>query len=325
MSYKLPYLPTINSTLCELADYFEISCLLSDQKRTSTTSAYKKLTAPLDEINNAGLDSEDNEIINDVEDALSLIQDRFHWCNEKYPFEINTLGSVRLKRKKLTQADYCYVFMLLATRFDMTQNKVQNGIDGTRLFEKLCKEVTEKYFGIRSKTILLGTAQSDNFDNRIKNLVSFLNQGGSLKRYPDSRGQEQDGGVDLVVCTNFSDLRKAKVIGLGQCKTGTSWENDITKLNPAYFVNTYLTEPEMLAPLHLFYVAEERSDNFSLNANKTNVFFTRCRIMDFLPNKLDNSLFGEIKKWVDFSLQKISLRKIHILKPKPKPKMNIKE
>ena len=45
----------------------------------------------------------------------------------------------------------------------------------------------------------------------------------------------KDGKLDIVVWRRFADGRPGQLIGFGQCKTGTSWPDDLTKLQPEGF------------------------------------------------------------------------------------------
>jgi hypothetical protein len=316
MPYKLPDLPTPQATQCELADYLEMACLLDATNRFSITTASRKLTPLLDENDPGGIESEEDLINSDMEDALNVIQDRNLWCNTKYPFEIVRGSSLKAKRGTFTDPDYVYCFLLLATRLNMTDSKVQGKIDGTLLFEELCEIIAKEYFGDRSKALLLGTAAGANFDKKISNLIDAIKQGEGQRKRLDARGKTKDGGIDIIVLNAFSDERIGKLIGFGQCKTGTSWEKEISLLQPRSFVNDHFLDSNNLDPIAIFFVAEERLVEFTTNAGHTDVFFTRCRIMDFLPERIPDKIMIRIRLWVDATVEMLHNTNVHIKKSK---------
>ncbi|MFI5159179.1 MAG: hypothetical protein ACHQF4_09960 [Sphingobacteriales bacterium] len=321
MPYKLPDLPTPQATQCELADYLEMTCLLDVSKKSSITSASRKLTPPLDEIDPGGIESEDDEVNSDMEDTLNVVQERNAWCNDKYPFEIVRGSSLKIKRDVLNDVDYIYSFLLLATRLNMTDHKVQGGIDGTMVFEKLCEVIAQQYFGIRSKALLLGTSAGASFDEKIKKLIEFINQGEGQRKRVDARGKTKDGGIDIVVVNAFSDQRIGKLVGFGQCKTGTTWEKEISLLQPLTFVNDHFLDSNNLDPIAMFFVAEERSVEFTTSAGHTDVFFTRCRIMDFIPETIPTLVIKDIRTWVNASVKMLQSIEVHPSRKK-KPNKN---
>jgi hypothetical protein len=312
MTYKLPDLPSAQPTNCELADYLEISCLLNANKKISLVSASKALTPSLDEIENEGIESEDDEVNEGIDDATVIINDRDDWTRNRYPFSLSTSGNVvKFKRSRVTIEDYVYLFLLLVTRLDMIENGKHADIDGRLLFEELCELITKQYFGARSATLLLGTSAGSKFEDKIKALIAFINDGEAQRKYPDSRGKEKDGGADIVGCTHFTDKRRGKLISFCQCKTGTSWESEINKLQPTQFINDHFMDPGNMRPVSVFFVAEERVVEFTKTAGKPHVFFTRCRIMDYLPTKLPDLLKKNIITYVDGAVKFLASQEIH--------------
>jgi hypothetical protein len=311
MPYKLPDIPSPQATQCELADYLEMSCLLDLSHKYSVIAAYRKLIPSLDGNDPGGIESEEDQVILDMEDVLNVIQDRNLWCSGKYPFEIVHGGSIKTKRSTLSDVDYVYLFLLFATRLNMKDDKVQAKIDGTLLFEEICEVIAQQYFGARSKALLLGTAAGASFDQKITKLINTIKQGEGQRKRADGRGKTKDGGIDIVVVNAFSDERIGKLIGFGQCKTGVHWEGEISLLQPKTFVNDHLLDSNNLDPVAMFFVAEERLVEFTANAGHTDVFFTRCRIMDFLPDIIPLSVMSQIKPWVDAASKMLQVKDVH--------------
>lgn len=128
MSYTLGQLPSSRSTLAEKADFMEYQCFISDEKRYSVISGGTAMGISYDE---QDINSDDNH---GFEDALSEIEDRWVYTGEKYPFETLT-DSLKIRDDIHSDILDIYKFLLLATRENMRNGRIADGIDGTALFE----------------------------------------------------------------------------------------------------------------------------------------------------------------------------------------------
>lgn len=306
--YKLGHIPNIYCSVYELADFLEVKCILSDSNSFSVLSATKDVNLISDEELIDGVESEEDNISDSFTDALYEISDRKSRCRNNYPFDV-------IQSKVVIDPDWMnnpqhsvYIYLLLATRANMTIDKIQNSIDGTLLFEELSEKVAKSYFGERSEAILFGTGAGYNFKDKITNLLSALKVDGEFIAPEGGSGRQKDGAVDIVVWIPFADNRKDKFIGFGQCKTGTSWENSVSQLNPEHFIRSYTSNRSIsiFNTLKLFFVAEAPGWKAEL-VNHGIILFDRCRIMDFLPQiSDDDALLNRISIWTGAILKTYS-------------------
>lgn len=129
-------------------------------------------------------------------------------------------------------------------------------------------------------------------------MLDALNEGGSFKEPEGSTGRQNDGKLDVIVWKPFSDNRGSKLIGMGQCKTGSSWENMVTQLQPSVFFGSYCSMTPYVEPVRLFFVTASCKEKWEELSRSGGIFFDRCRIMDYLPESLDKDLFTRITNWL---------------------------
>lgn len=302
--YKLGSVPGISANISELADFLEIKCLFSDEQSYSISSARSALAISSDEYRNEGIESEDDAILRRLEDTLQEIEERIRRSNNKYPFSTER-NQIRLNR--LSSAfDYVYLYLLLATRINMGTERITNEIDGALLFEELSSHVAKSYFGKNSNSIIFGTSTRDarSFREKIQYLLNSLNEGGTFKEPIGSTGKQNDGKLDIVVWKPFKDNRGSKLIGLGQCKTGTSWYGMLGQLQPSAFFGSYTTCSPYHDPIRLFFVAESCTERWEETARIAGILFDRCRFMDYLPGNLPEDLLGKVQTWVNSMITK---------------------
>jgi hypothetical protein len=299
--YKLGNNPSPNSDITEIADFLEISCFLSDEKRFSIQEARSVLSVESDELDNEGIISDDDRIIARLEETLQLIDNRRVEAGNRYPFivEMNSLSY----HPEIEHAMY-YIYLLFATRADMIRNKIQQGIDGTELFEHLSAVTIKNYFGDRAKQIVFGTGNAErvSFRARIEDLIKQLGSNGNYKEPVGDNGHTQDGSVDVIAWIPLHDKRDSFLLALGQCKTGYSWKDSVGKLKPQTFFPLYSTYTPYLDPFSMFFVAESVRTNWE-RLSRGVLFFDRCRIMDFLPINVPAELEQNIDRWLTSLIQ----------------------
>lgn len=297
MSFKIPNIPTVNASGTDLADFLELMCLVNDGEY-SIVNGTKRIAIGSDEINNEGVESEDDRIYNKLQDALREIEQRQHWTNGRYPF-IATNNAIVLGGYDCSSMFYwCYLFLLFATRNNMRDARNKQGLDGAALFEELSALVAKEYWGGRAEVMLLGTGAPGGFRGKIKELVTSLHEGGDYNAPEGTTNDEKDGGMDLVVWKPFADQRKSKLIGFGQCKTGTEWQTSVSILPATTFCKTYLKEQPFCDPITLFFTSAVCQANYGRLAYKVGLLFDRCRLMDYLP--MDLKLLGnQIRHWTE--------------------------
>ena len=301
MPYKIPDTPAISSSVCELADYLELQCLLVGDEYSILT-AHKQISLPSDEVDG----EEDSSLMDRLELALGEIELRDKYCNGRYPFFTKN-RSVMLKEfgEEHELDSRVYFYLLLATRLNMTDRKMANGVDGALLFERLSSLVAQQYFGNKAQTFVFGTGTKGGFQEKIPMLAKEMEEGGGYKDPEGSSHREKDGGLDIVVWKPFSDRKKGKLIGFGQCKTGTDWRNQVWTTTPDDFCKTFFSIQPYVEPVKLFFVAEQFYQDRERIHRRGGVFFDRCRMMEFLPMPTDipANLCNDMDVWFEENMK----------------------
>lgn len=292
------FVPDGTPSTAELADFIELKAILSDEGRYSITDAISSLGIGGDEsINNENIFGDTDEA--EIEDSLSEIDNRRISANEKYPFHSTQFGIILDPQCNDVIKDV-YTFLLLVTRVNMNTLKIQNGIDGTKVFEVLCSAIVENYWGHSAKSFVIGTgAEINDFEDKMTDAIKKIGEPNVKFRWPTgSLKREKDAKVDVVAYIPFSDDKQGRFVALGQCKTGTNWHSAISQLVPQAFNQDYFEPPLTFTPVVLFMVSEAFFNNWeSLQRNSNGLLFDRCRLMQYLPLPLDAQLLDDIKVW----------------------------
>lgn len=282
MSYKLGDIPSSRASESEKCDFMEVQCLLSECHTYSILEASQAFGFVIEE--------EYGEIDQDLPfyDTLTVfdLRDMQSKCTN-YPFATSGY-SVTIKQDIAQYIKDVYVFLLLATRNNMQNNRIVDGIDGAALFERLCALVLKRYFGDEyANSFVFGTGNNAerSFRSKVSLLLRELKEPGyQFRRADDSTGDEVDDKLDVVTHIPFSDSRKGQFIAFCQCKTGTNWRDKVAQLRPGHFSTSHIAPPLNVTPIPVFMVSEAVYDNWE-TLTGTQVFFDRCRIMQYLPEE----------------------------------------
>lgn len=310
MSYtiqKLTDIPDSSANRSELADFMEIQCLTNDEHLYSVTSCASVIGIAFDD----ELDDDQQErALSDYYAVLSDVEDRDKKSNGNYPFDTGE-KTLSLKGTINPGVYEIYVFLLLATRMNMNTGKIQNGLDGTALFEKLCAVVLKSYFGDNAEYFVFGTGVKGGFEAKMNDMISRLKENLCIFKFPEgSSHSEKDGKVDIVLFIPFADSQKGIFTVFGQCKTGTNWRNHISSLNSANFMKKFLSGSFAFTPVNVFMVCESFFENWeTYQVDSNGLLFDRSRIMEYIPNDIDASLLQDITNWNKAALEKLSKNK----------------
>ena len=298
MSYKYPNLPSAQAHKEETADFWELQAICNPGIFISQTNISKIISKELDEISHDGIESDDDHLDEKLDDVHHELNNRIKYTGQKYPFEFGRY-SIKIKEEDNIYKNI-YLFLLLATRFNMLKKKKQNGIDGTLLFEKLCQSVVRNFFGKNSKSIVFGTAISGGFEDKVKNLISQLGEGDAFKNPNNNAPTKNDDSIDIVVWKEFADKKIGKLIGFGQCKTGTtSWRDDIHKLKPSDFCDRWFYNNPVLNPIPIVFITDTMNEDFNFYSSQQGfLIFNRFRILEYLPDNLPEIIINDINNWV---------------------------
>lgn len=297
--YKLGSIPSIKDDISEIADFIEIKCLFNVEKAFSIESAKSVLSVASDELNFDGIEDDDDRTYDRLLEVFAELAQRKYDCNNLYPFIIkNDLLSVNEECSQ--QVTEIYKYLLLATRAHMNKDRLfGQGKDATLLFEKLSKIICESYFGHKSNAIVFGTAAGAAFKGKVKDLISRLNYKSEVKEPEGSNHRQKDAKLDVVVWNPFKDKRDSMLIGMAQCKTGTSWEDQLPQLQPSNFFKNYMYYQPIVDPIRLFFITESVAINeqWEERARTAGILFDRRRIMSLLSQDMDSQILNDITEW----------------------------
>lgn len=296
--------PSASDPLNELSDYEELKCLEDGNASMRSLSKRLGLSSERDYVFENGVSGEEEE--DDIAaDVYMEIDRRSSSCRGGYPFTVNTQGNYINSKKDDDNRFIVYKYLLLATRLDMNKYRIQNKINGTKIFEKLAAEVAKNYLGPRAESLVFG--DSGNFEKRINYLCQKIGEGNVFlsKNWEDPKAK--DDKLDIVAWKSFSDNYPSKLLAFGQCKTGTNYQDYLTELQPAIFCKTWMRYQPIVDPVRIFFLADSISKShwYSI-ASKAGILFDRCRIIDYCED-IPNSLLTEIRDWTTSVAHSIGL------------------
>lgn len=307
MAYKIPNLPSARAYKEETADFWEVQAIRFPEMPISQRHIVKEVARSLDEKKHDGIESEDDELDDSFGEILDELTNRVKASANKYPFEISKYA-IKLKNEDSVYKDL-YIFLLLSTRFNMTNEKSQNGVDATLLFEEICAIAIKSYFGKNTQSFVFGTAVAGSFKDKVQDLIIKIGEGGSFRNpnHTDNT-QKKDDGIDVVAYKNFSDGQIGKLIAFGQCKTGhSSWKDGKLKLRPSDFCQKWFSAPVVYHPLKLLFICDTMNEGSTFFDDQQGfIVFNRFRIMEYLPKEaLNAALMKQIRLWLKGAFLKI--------------------
>lgn len=297
--FKLPKLPSPQADVHELADFAELLCWHRGLASKREIVAY--LGRVDDNDNNVGCDDDDDENSDFLDEVMNEIERRVSACGVGYPFHLDLEGTVlRYNTDDSNERSILYRYLLLSTRLNMKDTRVHEGIDGALLFEEICAHVLKNYLGAsRAKTLVFGTATAGSFHDKIKALCDELREGSGYRNPDEVPSEDRDGKLDIVAWVPFSDCRVGQLIVFSQCKTGTTWEEQVGQLRPDAFVQKWIDGTIAVVPVRSFCVSEacgqSRWNSRSIDAG---ILLDRCRLVDFC-NNIDPTLLSKINCWIN--------------------------
>jgi hypothetical protein len=269
MMFRLGQTPSPRANAVELADYVEIECLRQSDRNASIEDLLRDI-GRISEDSESDREAADAEVDDIVLAVGKELADRAGGTGPdrrpyRYPFSLDPRAEVLALKRRFPYA--LYLFLLLATRLNMRDNRVHAGIDGANLFEVISGEVARSFWGPRARSFVFGTSRRvrghhASFQAAVGDLCANLKEG---RQFENRYGQElhaQDDALDLAVWSPFEDGCGGQLIGFGQCKTGTSWDDaDVRRLQPRGFVGRWFEGPVPVEPVALFFVTQriERS------------------------------------------------------------------
>jgi hypothetical protein len=259
--FKIGETPLHSEDAIHHADFIELECLRQSDKSYSghdLSSAFGRVSDDLPE----DRPELDEDIENAIIEAYSKLSDRvIHSARKthRYPFRLDDNYDLLFFDPDNDNYDL-YLFLLTATRLNMGSDRIHAEIDGTMLFEQVCCEVAKTYWGEGAEALVFGTARRENgrevkgFEAAIDDLCRRTGEGNGFNNNYFDRITAQDGKLDVVVWKSFSDQRCGKLMGLGQCKTGTRWRNGLFSLQPRGFYQKWVHPMPLVDPVRLYFI-----------------------------------------------------------------------
>ncbi len=296
--FKLPALPSPRADVHELADFAELMAWQNDSVSAREILAYLGRTG--DNEYNEGVDDEDDINADALDDVMIEIDRRSKSCVGGYPFALDLKGTVlRHDPSDSSERAVVYRYLLLSTRLNMTADKVQADIDGTGLLEEISAAVLRCYLGYnRAQSVVFGTAIGGTFRDKVDALCGALGEGGRFEALDPGPVNANDDRLDSVAWIPFSDKRGGKLIIFCQCKTGSSWREHTTQLQPDAFIRRWMKHRTFLVvPVRAFCVSESTSPNrWGGLVSYAGLLFDRLRLVDFL-DRIEPDLLKRIRTW----------------------------
>ena len=295
--FAWPGIPSSRAPEHELADFAELLCWRDGN--ISITALIQSLgRADENDYASTGVPEED-EAPKDIEAAFLEIERRIEACNAGYPFDLSQSGrSLHSIQNSGSSQPMIYKYLLLATRLNMSKNRTHAGIDGALLFEEVSSEAARSYLGPSSESMIFGTAaEATNFEGKVNDLCQRIGEGDGYKNRPDSQGHQRDGKLDVVLWKHFADRMPGKFVAFGQCKTGTSYLDTLTQLQPESFCRKWMQSFPIPIPTRMFFVAEALPRGGWYNiASDAGLLFDRCRIAEF-SQIVNQELLDKVEAW----------------------------
>jgi len=299
MTFKLPDgIPTFRASAQDWADYAEYHAILHGKINLYTLSKPSRMVADEEVI--LGIEDETDKYLEKVDEISAEIRYRIGVGEHFYPFKIEDNDYSLRFAPESDESNIVYSYLLLATRAQMNKDRIKADIDGALLFEHLCSIVAQNYFGPRAEVDILGTSKAEvtSFRDKLRQITKMLGEGGEII---ENKGYKpQDDKVDVIVWKGFKDFQPSKIIAFGQCKTGTSWVEKISELDTVAFCKTWFTIQPVFTPIRMFFTAQYfPKETFRIKANTAGLVFDRFRILDYLPEQLDQDLLRKIQIWTE--------------------------
>lgn len=295
--FKLPDgIPTLSSSSQDWTDYAEYKALKKGS--IALLDLIKPSLLISDEITVNGIEDDTDKFINKVDGIALEIKDRILYTKNQYPFELLNNGYVLKYIPDENLYTLIYRFLLLATRLKMSNQKIQNGLDGTFLFESLSAQIALSFLGRNAQVDVLGTSKNKSGGFREKLFQIFKKIGEGTPLHQNDYYKPQDDNVDVIAWKGFADKKESQLIAFGQCKTGTSWQNSLSDMNIEAFCKRWFTKQPVLTPLNMFFSAQYfPKEIWRERAYEAGLVFDRFRIIDYLPTEITDELLKDIKIW----------------------------
>jgi hypothetical protein len=315
---RLFHVPSSQAGPTVLADFAELLALRREDFKVSD----RHLMTALERISEEDEDALERPLNDAFQELAIRILHLGPDARDRYPFEV--AGDLLSLRMPLPSADneFLYLFLLLATRLNMKSNRQHGGHDGAELFEHVCLEVAKRYWGgagdVRVNGVVFGTARyhrdakdddevdEAKFSTAVEALCGAMREGNGYRAKDPPPIKAKDAKLDIVVWRDFADQRAVepvdklrhrhgKLIGFGQCKTGSTWLDHLGKLKPEKFCEDWFHDVPLVRPVNMFFVCDRFVRPWH-EKTRTVLLFDRCRVLEY-ADKLPQELVTKCASW----------------------------
>ena len=286
-------MPSPRAQINELADFAELKCWKSGSVSGREILGY--LVRIDDNDDSAGCDDREDKNADLLEDVMKEIERRKNACGSGYPFTLEREGTVvKCPEAEPEEAQSAvYLYLLLATRLNMKDNRRHAGLDGTALLEPVSAHAIRSYLGSKKTEVqVFGTYVKGGFRDKVDKLCEALGEGGGFSE-DKAPAHAKDDKLDVVVWIPFEDRLPGQLIVFAQCKTGTSWRDSSSELQIDIFTKRWIRKNFVVDPVRAFCVAEavNRAVPFwSHTGYSAGIFFDRCRLVEHCSDLPEESL-----------------------------------
>lgn len=326
VTFKIP--KPHHANIMAIADFAELECLRRADGNVSVLDVSRIMDREGTDWSDGNGTGSEESVPAVVQTAFDDLADRIAHCGKNasaYPYRLrgnNTLLQFNRRSSRSKDSHMLYLYLLLATRMNMRDDRVQAAIDGTQVFESLCCEVARRYWGGPADAVnvhLFGTARlaatmdddddldHSAFERAVNGLCKAIGEGQGFDSQVTKKPKARDGRLDIVVWRRFADQRAGQLIGFGQSKTGTHWKPDLSRLQPRDFVDKWMRRAPAVIPVRLYFMSERVIDDWYDHCKDGGIMFDRCRIVEH-SHKLPATLRNTIRKWTSASLKAARIR-----------------
>src|SRR5690606_31574033 len=141
-----------------------------------------------------------------LDDISSELYRRLRACGDNYPFQFDKRGyNFFMKEDCRLEIKWLYIYFLLATRHKMGADRIIDKIDGSLLFESICKDILQQYLGENSDGYVFGTEnRSYGFHEKLNELAAKFGEG-IIKEKAELTYEPQDDKLDIAAWISFLD------------------------------------------------------------------------------------------------------------------------
>jgi len=296
-SIEMPALPVSPTDEIQLADWLEISALLSDDKNSSSGDLERALRrSSVLEI------AEDQEAVERMcQQVFRELEDRARSAGDSYPF---TVHRTLLKLRSAIDEFPAYIFCLCLSYYDVKQPGKQRTFP-RRMFEDLACLAAKNYLGGKSLRFASPRVQLPKpFKEAVGALCFQIGEGRGDRHQAGL--SSKDAGLDVVAWKDFLDARPGKLIVFGQCTSGKDWKSKVGELNPVAFCSQWMEADPVTPVVKAFFIPHRIAPKqWEWINRRAGMVFDRCRLSFWVHREEKLGHRREVVAWYKATLKSV--------------------